>query len=96
MVDLSSYNTIAVNSLVCVVFSVVGILILSDLYYLVSNKLFKIKNIFSVSSFIIYISLYLIIAYSIGVFVCFVYQGDFVLVDKTLMNTLFWGSAGIT
>lgn len=96
MVDLSIYNTLAVNFLVCVVFSVVSILTLSDLYYLVSNKLFKIKNVFGFSSAVIYISLFLTIAYPIGVLSRFVYHGDFVLFDETLMNTLFWGSTGIT
>lgn len=96
MVDLSIYNTLAVNFLVCVVFSVVGILTLSGLYYLVSNKLFKIKNVFGFSSAVIYISLFLTIAYPIGVLSRFVYHGDFVLFDETLMNTLFWGSTGIT
>ena len=45
---------------------------------------------------VIYISLFLTIAYPIGVLSRFVYHGDFVLFDETLMNTLFWGSTGIT
>lgn len=96
MIDLSISNTLAVDVIVCVVFNIIGIMILSDPYYFVSNKMFKIKNVFSVSSFIIYISLFLIISYSIGVFVRLVYYGDFVLFDDNLMNTLFFGSTGLT
>ena len=96
MEDSAVYNTLAVNFLVCVVFSSVGIFILSNLYYLVSNKLFKIKNMFGFSSLVIYVSLFLIIAYSIGVLFSSVHYGEFVLVDENLMNTLFWGSTGIT
>lgn len=44
MVDFSITDSLAVCTLVCVTCSVVGIIILSDLYYLISNKLFKIKN----------------------------------------------------
>lgn len=73
MVDLSITDSLAVGTLVCVTCSVVGIIILSDLYYLISNKLFKIKNLFSS-----------------------VHQGEFVLVDENIMNTLFFGSTGIT
>lgn len=96
MVDLSITDSLAVGTLVCVTCSVVGIIILSDLYYLISNKLFKIKNVFGFSSAVIYISLFLTTAYPIGVLSRFVYHGDFVLFDETLMNTLFWGSTGIT
>lgn len=94
MVDLSIYNTLAVNFLVCVVFSVVGILTLSDLYYLISNKLFKIKNVFGFISAVIYTSLFLAISYFFGVLFISVHYGEFVLVDETIMNTLFWGSLG--
>jgi len=52
--------------------------------------------VFGFSSAVIYISLFLTIAYPIGVLSRFVYHGDFVLFDETLMNTLFWGSTGIT
>lgn len=44
MVDLSITDSLAVGTLVFVTCSVVGIIILSDLYYLISNKLFKIKK----------------------------------------------------
>ena len=96
MVDLSITDSIAVGTLVCVTCSVVGIIILSDLYYLISNKLFKIKNVFGFSSAVIYISLFLIISYFYGVLFISVHLGDFVLVDETIMNTLFFGSTGIT
>lgn len=39
MVDLSITDSLAVGTLVCVTCSVVGIIILSDLYYLISNNL---------------------------------------------------------
>lgn len=94
MVDLSITDSLAVGTLVCVTCSVVGIIILSDLYYLISNKLFKIKNVFGFSSAVIYISLFLIISYFYGVLFISVHLGEFVLVDETIMNTLFWGSLG--
>lgn len=96
MVDLSITDSLAVGTLVCVTCSVVGIIILSDLYYLISNKLFKIKNVFGFSSAVIYISLFLTISYFIGVLFSSVHQGEFVLVDENIMNTLFFGSTGIT
>lgn len=96
MVDLSITDSLAVGTLVCVTCSVVGIIILSDLYYLISNKLFKIKNVFGFSSAVIYISLFLIISYFYGVLFISVHLGEFVLVDETIMNTLFFGSTGIT
>lgn len=94
MVDLSITDYLAVGTLVCVTCSVVGIIILSDLYYLISNKLFKIKNVFGFSSVVIYISLFLTISYFYGVLFISVHYGEFVLVDETIMNTLFWGSLG--
>lgn len=94
MVDLSITDSLAVGTLVCVTCSVVGIIILSDLYYLISNKLFKIKNVFGFSSAVIYISLFLTISYFIGVLFSSVHHGEFVLVDETVLNTLFWGSLG--
>lgn len=96
MVDLSITDSITVGTLVCVTCSVVGIIILSDLYYLISNKLFKIKNVFGFSSAVIYISLFLTISYFYGVLFSSVHLGEFVLVDETIMNTLFFGSTGIT
>ena len=96
MVDLSITDSLAVGTLVCVTCSVVGIIILSDLYYLISNKLFKIKNVFGFSSAVIYISLFLIISYFYGVLFISVHLGEFVLVDETIMNTLFFGSTGLT
>ena len=96
MVDLSIYNILASNTLTCVIFSVVGLISLFNLYYFISNKLFKIKNLFGFNSFVIYFVLVLTIAYPIGVLSNFVYHGEFVLFDETLMNTLFWGSTGIT
>lgn len=90
MVDLSITDSLAVGTLVCVTCSVVGIIILSDLYYLISNKLFKIKNVFGFSSAVIYISLFLTISYFYGVLFISVHYGEFVLVDETIMNTLFW------
>lgn len=96
MVDLSITDSLAVGTLVCVTCSVVGIIILSDLYYLISNKLFKIKNVFGFSSSVIYISLFLTISYFIGVLFSSVHLGEFVLVDENIMNTLFWGSLGTT
>lgn len=96
MVDFSITDSLAVGTLVCVTCSVVGIIILSDLYYLISNKLFKIKNVFGFSSAVIYISLFLIISYFYGVLFISVHLGEFVLVDETIMNTLFFGSTGIT
>lgn len=95
MVDLSITDSLAVGTLVCVTCSVVGIIILLDLYYLISNKLFKIKNVFGFSSAVIYISLFLIISYFYGVLFISVHLGEFVLVDETIMNTLFFGSTGI-
>ena len=94
MVDLSITDSLAVGTLVCVTCSVVGIIILSDLYYLISNKLFKIKNVFGFSSIVIYTSLFLTISYFIGVLFSSVQHGEFVLVDETIMNTLFCGSLG--
>ena len=94
MVDLSITDSLAVGTLVCVTCSVVGIIILSDLYYLISNKLFKIKNVFGFSSAVIYISLFLTISYFYGVLFISVHYGEFVLVYETIMNTLFWGSLG--
>lgn len=96
MVDLSITDSLAVGTLVCVTCSIVGIIIISDLYYLISNKLFKIKNVFGFSSTVIYISLFLTISYFIGVLFSSVHQGEFVLVDENIMNTLFFGSTGIT
>lgn len=96
MVDLSITDSLAVGTLVCVTCSVVGIIILSDLYYLISNKLFKIKNVFGFSSAVIYTSLFLTISYFIGVLFSSVQHGEFVLVDENIMNTLFFGSTGIT
>ena len=96
MVDLSITDSLAIGTLVCITCSVVGIIILSDLYYLISNKLFKIKNVFGFSSAVIYISLFLAISYFIGVLFISVHQGEFVLVDENIMNTLFFGSTGIT
>ena len=96
MVDLSITDSLAVGTLVCVTCSVVGIIILSDLYYLISNKLFKIKNVFGFSSAVIYISLFLIISYFYGVLFISVHLGEFALVDENIMNTLFFGSTGIT
>ena len=63
MVDLSITDSLAV-----------GIIILSDLYYLISNKLFKIKNLFGFSSLFIYTSLFLTISYFIGVLFSSVHQ----------------------
>lgn len=94
MVDLSITDSLAIGTLVCVTCSVVGIIVLSDLYYLISNKLFKIKNVFGFSSIVIYTSLFLTISYFIGVLFISVHLGEFVLVDETIMNTLFWGSLG--
>ena len=88
MVDLSITDSLAVGTLVCVTCSVVGIIILSDLYYLISNKLFKIKNVFGFSSAVIY--MFLIISYFYGVLFISVHLGEFVLVDETIMNTLFF------
>lgn len=96
VVDLSITDSLAVGTLVCVTCSVVGIIILSDSYYFVSNKMFKIKNVFGFSSAVIYISLFLTISYFIGVLFSSVHQGEFVLVDETIMNTLFFGSTGLT
>lgn len=96
MVDLSITDSLAIGTLVCVTCSVVGIIILSDLYYLISNKLFKIKNVFGFSSAVIYISLFLTISYFYGVLFSSVHYGEFVLVDENIMNTLFFGSTGIT
>ena len=96
MVDSSIYDNIFINTFACVVFSIVGLSIASDLYYLISNKLFKIKNVFGFSSAVIYISLFLTISYFYGVLFISVHLGEFVLVDETIMNTLFWGSLGIT
>ena len=96
MVDLSITDSLAVGTLVCVTCSVVGIIILSYLYYLISNKLFKIKNVFGFSSLIIYTSLFLTISYFFGVLFSSVHHGEFVLVDENIMNTLFFGSTGIT
>lgn len=94
MVDLSITDSLAVGTLVCVTCSVVGIIILSDLHNIISNKLFKIKNVFGFSSAVIYISLFLTISYFYGVLFISVHLGEFVLVDETIMNTLFWGSLG--
>jgi hypothetical protein len=96
VVDSSIYDNIFINTFACVVFSIVGLSIASDLYYLISNKLFKIKNVFGFSSAVIYISLFLTISYFYGVLFISVHLGEFVLVDETIMNTLFWGSLGIT
>ena len=96
MADLSIYNILASNTLTCVVFSVVGLISLFNLYYFVSNKLFKIKNLFGFNSFAIYFVLVLTIAYPIGVLSRFVYQGEFVLFDETIMNILFCGNTGFT
>lgn len=96
MVDLSITDSLAVGTLVCVTCSVVGIIILSYSYYLISNKLFKIKNVFGFSSLVIYTSLFLTISYFIGVLFSSVHHGEFVLVDENIMNTLFFGSTGIT
>ena len=94
MVDSSIYDNIVINTYACVVFSVVGLSVLSDLHYFISNKLFKIKNVFSFSSSVIYISLFLAISYFFGLLFSSVHLGEFVLVDETIMNTLFWGSSG--
>lgn len=94
MVDSSIYDNIVINTFACVVFSVVGLSIVSDLHNLISNKLFKIKNVFGFSSSVIYISLFLTISYFFGVLFISVHYGEFVLVDETIMNTLFWGSLG--
>lgn len=96
MVDSSIYDNIFINTFACVVFSIVGLIIVSDLHNLISNKLFKIKNVFGFSSAVIYISLFLSISYFFGVLFISVHLGEFVLVDETLMNTLFFGSTGIT
>ena len=96
MVDSSIYDNIFINTFACVVFSIVGLSIVSDLHNLISNKLFKIKNVFGFRSAVIYISLFLTISYLIGVLFSSVHHGEFVLVDETIMNTLFWGSLGIT
>ena len=96
MVDSSIYDNIFINTYACVVFSVVGLSVLSDLHYFISNKLFKIKNVFSFSSSVIYISLFLAISYFFGVLFISVHLGEFVLIDETVMNTLFWGSLGTT
>ena len=96
MVDSYIYDNIFINTFACVVFSIVGLSIVSDLHNLISNKLFKIKNVFGFSSAVIYISLFLTISYLIGVLFSSVHHGEFVLVDETIMNTLFWGSLGIT
>lgn len=96
MVDSSIYDNIFINTFACVVFSIVGLSIVSDLHNLISNKLFKIKNVFGFSSIVIYISLFLTISYFYGVLFISVHLGEFVLVDETIMNTLFWGSLGIT
>lgn len=96
MVDSSIYDNIFINTYACVVFSVVGLSVLSDLHYFISNKLFKIKNVFSFSSSVIYISLFLAISYFFGVLFISVHLGEFVLVDETVMNTLFWGSLDTT
>lgn len=94
MVDSSIYDNIVINTYACVVFSIVGLSIVSDLHNLISNKLFKIKNVFGFSSAVIYISLFLAISYFFGVLFISVHYGEFVLVDETIMNTLFWGSLG--
>ena len=94
MVDSSIYDNIFINTFACVVFSIVGLSIVSDLHNLISNKLFKIKNVFGFSSIVIYISLFLTISYFYGVLFISVHYGEFVLVDETIMNTLFWGSLG--
>lgn len=96
MADLSITDSFAIGTLVCVTCSVVGIIILSDLHHLISNKLFKIKNVFGFSSAVIYISLFLTISYFIGVLFSSVHHGEFVLVDENIMNTLFFGSTGLT
>ena len=96
MVDSSIYDNIFINTFACVVFSIVGISIVSDLHNLISNKLFKIKNVFGFSSSVIYISLFLTISYFYGVLFSSVHLGEFVLVDENIMNTLFWGSLGTT
>ena len=96
MVDLSITDSLAIGNLVCINCSVVGVIILSDLYYLISNKLFKIKNVFGFSSLVIYTSLFLTISYFIGVLFSSVHHGEFVLVDENIMNTLFFGSTGLT
>ena len=94
MLDSSIYDNIVINTYACVVFSIVGLSIVSDLHNLISNKLFKIKNVFGFSSAVIYIYLFLAISYFIGVLFISVHLGEFVLVDETIMNTLFWGSLG--
>lgn len=94
MLDSSIYDNIVINTYACVVFSIVGLSIVSDLHNLISNKLFKIKNVFGFSSAVIYISLFLTISYFYGVLFISVHLGEFVLVDETIMNTLFWGSLG--
>lgn len=94
MVDSSIYDNIVINTYACVVFSIVGLSIVSDLHNLISNKLFKIKNVFGFISIVIYISLFLTISYFYGVLFISVHHGEFVLVDETIMNTLFWGSLG--
>jgi len=94
VVDSSIYDNIVINTYACVVFSIVGLSIVSDLHNLISNKLFKIKNVFGFSSAVIYISLFLAISYFFGVLFISVHYGEFVLVDETIMNTLFWGSLG--
>lgn len=94
MVDSSIYDNIVINTYACVVFSIVGLSIVSDLHNLISNKLFKIKNVFGFISAVIYISLFLAISYFFGVLFISFHHGEFVLVDETIMNTLFWGSLG--
>lgn len=94
MVDFSIYDNIVINTYACVVFSIVGLSIVSDLHNLISNKLFKIKNVFGFISAVIYTSLFLAISYFFGVLFISVHYGEFVLVDETIMNTLFWGSLG--
>lgn len=96
MLDSSIYDNIVINTYACVVFSIVGLSIVSDLHNLISNKLFKIKNVFGFSSAVIYISLFLTISYFYGVLFSSVHHGEFVLVDENIMNTLFFGSTGIT
>lgn len=51
---------------------------------------------FGFSSAVIYISLFLTISYFIGVLFSSVQHGEFVLVDENIMNTLFFGSTGLT
>lgn len=77
MVDYSIYDNIFINTFACVVFSIVGLSIVSALLL-----------------FIFF--LFLTISYFYGVLFISVHLGEFVLVDETLMNTLFWGSLGTT